>query len=104
MANQSDEIIDSFAPLHTLASLITSSVAVLESECKGIKVPWPNLDEPTYVSRNGLSPHDLLRLRNEAIGRASAMIIAATTQLLNVVREPALTVVQAGLSVSTWLP
>lgn len=83
-----EDISTSFAPLRSLLSLISSSLDTLESSCKSINVPWPSLDEPVYVSQTGLSSNDALRLQNEAIGQASATIVAAAIQLVHTLNEP----------------
>ena len=97
-----DSISASFAHLHALKNLITKSLDSLESTCKEINVPWPSLDEPSYMSQTGPPLEDFARMQNAAIGRASATLVAAAAQLLNAVREPGMTVIQSSLGVSWW--
>jgi hypothetical protein len=97
----SDPVTSSFSPLRELSSLITSSLNTLESTCKDVNVPWPSLDEPVYMSKTGIRQEDFTRMKNEAVVRASAQLVAAAMQLVRSVKEPFMTVVQAGSGVSS---
>ena len=99
-----DDITSSFAPLRFLLSLISSSLDTLESSCKAINVPWPSLDKPVYVSQTGLSSNDALRLQSEAIGQASATIVAAAIQLVHTLNELGVTAVTNATAVSEHVP
>jgi hypothetical protein len=92
-----------FSPLHRLSSLITASLASLESTCTDLDVPWPSLDVPTYASQPKTSSEqeaELRRVNNAEIAKATATIIAAAYQLINALREPAVTMLTSANSMS----
>jgi hypothetical protein len=97
----STPISSSFTTLHSLASLITSSLTTLESTCTSLNIPWFALDDPVYASKSGgPSKEDVARMQNDAIARASATLVGAAMQLVSSVQDPGMTALRTGLGVS----